>query len=145
MVSIFIRRMKSSQYKAGAHLSEVDTNIKLCTCVESKDNYKLKKQIRRTLHTPSLPLLSSHSCFTFVPLGKDKSNIALGPFSAYLCYIYPTIKITVDNSEGSMQVVCHKICYLNLYSFRSKWDQSVTFNPALPYIARAIYVLHLLT
>ena len=33
----------------------------------------------------------------------------------YVKLIYSRIKITVDNSEGRLQVVCHKIWDLNLY------------------------------
>ena len=67
--------------------------------------------MRHILHTPSLLLLSSHSCDTFILLGRDESNIALSQFSAYLCLTrvicYARIKLTVDNSERRVQVVCH--------------------------------------
>ena len=71
--------------------------MKLCISVESKDSFKPKKIDMR------------HIAGRGIVFGTKVTLHLVRSWPIYVKLVYSRMKITVDNSEGRVQVVCHKI------------------------------------
>ena len=127
-LSIFMRRMKSSPEKAGAQLGKWS------------HGWRISYWVRNIVMFYTFSRNQEHWIDTNIKwcliVRVEIKEHYIPKKHIYNKYKY---KITGDNSEGCVQVVCHKIWDIYLYSNGIK-QKNVTFDPALPYFLRDIYM-----
>ena len=76
----------------------------MCRCVESKYNYKPETQIRCTLSTPSLPLLSSHSWLKVRRIAFGNQNQLISQSSSFPCSPWTLSILSLPLAKFSQQL-----------------------------------------